>query len=89
MARNTHKYRLNNTPRSENFIIFVYNLYMNNATGQSLSSFVTVTNKLGDETIVVFGGDCESQCLNVTMTHFGYIDGESQCINVTILKMMW
>ena len=25
-------------------------------TGQSLSSFVTVTNKLGDETIVVFGG---------------------------------
>ena len=56
MARNTQKYRLNNTPRSENFIIFVYNLYMNNATGQSLSSFVTVTNKLGDETIVVLGG---------------------------------
>ena len=25
-------------------------------TGQSLSSFVTVTNKLGDETIVVLGG---------------------------------
>ena len=30
-------------------------------TGQSLSSFVTVTNKLGDETIVVLGGDWESQ----------------------------
>ena len=58
-------------------------------TGQSITSIVTVTNKLGDETTVVFGGDWESQCINVTMAHFDYIDWESQCLNVTILKMMW
>ena len=40
--------------------------HLTSSTGQSPSSIVTVTNEVGDETIVISGGAFGSQCLNVT-----------------------